>query len=301
MKAVTLIKSTKMKKTLLWCCIAILLFSQYPAVSLMAKGASDSQRIAEVEAFVKELYEAQTNRDVYWIRERMDDDDVIDWAVMLITLYSDDLGFQKYDNIEVEVYATSNEDYFVAVVAYDLMIEWDGEEIALPGIVSFVVWQDEDSQWRIAYDYSLSDELGDEIYRLMTSDELTDRFNSVTEEFHDILVSRPRLITQLSEVSSQVEKWVLSEILTVNDTRDENDIWDYLFGEENGILTASFNEEEDDVYIVQKGDCLWGIAEREFGDGMYWVRLYEANRDVIGGNPDLLWVGTELDLAYEEE
>lgn len=88
------------------------------------------------------------------------------------------------------------------------------------------------------------------------------------------------------------------EIPGENDTWDDDDIWDYLFGEENGILTASFNEEEDNIYIVQEGDCLWNIAEREFGDGMYWVKLYEVNRDVIGENPDLLWAGTELELLY---
>ena len=194
----TLIKSTKVKKAALWCCIAILLFSQYPTVNLMAKDTSDSQRTAEVAAFVKELYEAQTDRDVYWIRERLEEDDVIDWAIMLSTLYSDDFGFQKYDNIEVQVYTTSSENHFVAVVAYDIVIEWNEEELALPGIDSFVLWQNENSQWCVTYEYSLSEELGDEIYQLMSSDELADRFNSIEEEFHDILVCRPELITWLS-------------------------------------------------------------------------------------------------------
>ena len=290
MKTVTLEKSQKVKKAVIWCCIAILLFSQYPAVSLMAKETSDSQKTAEVAAFVKELYEAQTDRDVYWIRERLEDDDVIDWAIMLSTLYSDDFGFQKYDNIEVQVYTTSSEDHFVAVVAYDIMIEWNEEELALPGIDSFVVWQNENSQWCITYEYSLSEELGDEIYQLMSSDELADRFNFIEEEFHDILVCRPNLITRLIEVRSQVEKWFFGEILKENDAGDENDVWDYLFGEENGILTTSFNGEEDNLYIVQRGDCLGDIAERQFGDGMYWIKLYETNRDAIGEDPDLLWV-----------
>lgn len=294
-------KSTKVKKAVLWCCTAVLLFSQYPAVSLMAKETSDSQKTAEVAAFVKELYEAQTDRDVYWIRERLDDDDVIDWAIMLGTLYSDNFGFQEYNNIEVQVYSTSSENHFVAVVAYDIVIEWNEEELALPGIDSFVLWQNENSQWCVTYEYSLSEELGDEIYQLMSSDELADRFNSIEEEFHDILVCRPELIIWLSEVRSQVEKWFFGEILTENGTWNENDVWDYLFGEENGILTASFNAEEDNIYIVQKGDCLWGIAEREFGDGMYWIKLYKANRDAIGEDSDLLWVGTELDLVYEED
>lgn len=45
------------------------------------------------------------------------------------------------------------------------------------------------------------------------------------------------------------------------------------------------------VYIVQPGDTL-----SEIGDslGMNWVDLYEANRDVVGDNPNLIFPGQEL-------
>jgi len=45
------------------------------------------------------------------------------------------------------------------------------------------------------------------------------------------------------------------------------------------------------VYIVQPGDTL-----SEIGDalGMNWVDLYEANRDVVGDNPNLIHPGQEL-------
>ena len=296
-----LIKNNVIKIMVLWCCIANLLLSQYSTVSRVTKNISDIQKMTEVKVFVKELYEAQTNKDVYWIRERLDDDDVIDWVLRLCLLYSDDFGFQEYDNLEVKAYTTSTEDYLVAVVAYDVIIERNGEELALPGYESFVVWQNENSQWCITYEHGLSDELMDEIYQLMISNELVDLFNAVSSEFNDILTRRPELAIWLSELGSETEKRVISEIFVKNSTWNENDIWDYLFGEENGILTASFSEEEDNIYTVQKGDSLWSIAEREFGDGMYWVKLYEVNRDVIGENPDLLRVGTELDLIYEKD
>ena len=51
-----------------------------------------------------------------------------------------------------------------------------------------------------------------------------------------------------------------------------------------------------DSYIVKKGDCLWDIAEEQLGDGMLWSGLYERNQDVIGDNPDLLYVGITLQL-----
>ena len=49
-------------------------------------------------------------------------------------------------------------------------------------------------------------------------------------------------------------------------------------------------------YVVQKGDCLWDIAEEQLGDGMHWSGLYEQNKDLIGENPDLLYVGITLQL-----
>lgn len=45
------------------------------------------------------------------------------------------------------------------------------------------------------------------------------------------------------------------------------------------------------VYVVQPGDTL-----SEIGDslGVNWVDLYEANRDVVGDNPNLIFPGQEL-------
>ena len=64
-------------------------------------------------------------------------------------------------------------------------------------------------------------------------------------------------------------------------------------------LPGQENEEIADVqetYIVREGDCLWSIAEEQFGDGMYWSNIYEANCELIGDNPDLLYVGWELKM-----
>ena len=47
-----------------------------------------------------------------------------------------------------------------------------------------------------------------------------------------------------------------------------------------------------DLYTVVQGDCLWNIAKARYGSGIDYIRIYEANRDVIGDNPDLIYPGT---------
>ncbi len=41
---------------------------------------------------------------------------------------------------------------------------------------------------------------------------------------------------------------------------------------------------------VQKGDTLWAISRERFGDGVLYVKLFEANRDAIR-DPDLIYPG----------
>jgi nucleoid-associated protein YgaU len=47
-------------------------------------------------------------------------------------------------------------------------------------------------------------------------------------------------------------------------------------------------------YVVQPGDTLRSIAQDAYGDAAQWPRIYDANRDVIGNNPDALYAGMRL-------
>jgi nucleoid-associated protein YgaU len=47
-------------------------------------------------------------------------------------------------------------------------------------------------------------------------------------------------------------------------------------------------------YIVQEGDTMRGVAEKVYGDANLWPRIYDANRDLIGANPDAVQVGMHL-------
>jgi nucleoid-associated protein YgaU len=47
------------------------------------------------------------------------------------------------------------------------------------------------------------------------------------------------------------------------------------------------------TYVVVKGDSLSKIAQRAYGDGNKWRKIYEANKDVIK-DPDLIYPGQSL-------
>jgi len=53
---------------------------------------------------------------------------------------------------------------------------------------------------------------------------------------------------------------------------------------------------EGTTYTTVKGDYLWAIAIRAYGDGYAWVKIYNANQDKIGANPNRLFTGLELTL-----
>lgn len=44
-------------------------------------------------------------------------------------------------------------------------------------------------------------------------------------------------------------------------------------------------------YTVVSGDTLWGIARRHYGKGTEWRRIWEANKPMTSGNPDLIYPG----------
>lgn len=48
------------------------------------------------------------------------------------------------------------------------------------------------------------------------------------------------------------------------------------------------------VHVVEKGDTLTAIALKYYGNAGEFMKIYEANKEVIGDNPDRILVGQEL-------
>ncbi len=63
---------------------------------------------------------------------------------------------------------------------------------------------------------------------------------------------------------------------------------------ESGEITSGKKVADISEYTVEKGDSLWKIAEKIYGDGYSWVKIYQANQEKIGANPGLIFSGTVL-------
>lgn len=50
------------------------------------------------------------------------------------------------------------------------------------------------------------------------------------------------------------------------------------------------------MYTVENGDCLWNIAKKFYGNGSKYTVIYNANKGVIGGNPNLVYPGQVLTI-----
>jgi len=50
------------------------------------------------------------------------------------------------------------------------------------------------------------------------------------------------------------------------------------------------------TYTVVRGDSLWKISKKFYGTGSKWRTIYNANRSLIGGNPNLIHPGQVLKI-----
>jgi nucleoid-associated protein YgaU len=56
----------------------------------------------------------------------------------------------------------------------------------------------------------------------------------------------------------------------------------------------------DQTYEVKAGDTLLSIAEDVYGDSTKWRRIYDANKDLIGADPDKLKLEQKLKIPPKE-
>ena len=62
--------------------------------------------------------------------------------------------------------------------------------------------------------------------------------------------------------------------------------------------TTSPEPKQDITYTVKRGDCLYNIAKKFYGNGSKYTKIYEANKDKIK-NPNLIYAGQVFVIPSE--
>lgn len=59
----------------------------------------------------------------------------------------------------------------------------------------------------------------------------------------------------------------------------------------NKTRTQGSTQKKSKTYTVVSGDSLNKIARKTYGDGSQWSKIYNANKSIIGKNPNLISIG----------
>ncbi len=92
-------------------------------------------------------------------------------------------------------------------------------------------------------------------------------------------------------------QFVIAEVEEVMIPADKASLFEDRQIEERQEITGEVRVSTKE-YVIQSGDTLWGIAQREYGNGKQWNRIYEFNKSVIA-NPNRPKKGTRIQIPIE--
>lgn len=64
--------------------------------------------------------------------------------------------------------------------------------------------------------------------------------------------------------------------------------------------TSGETDDAGRTYVVKSGDTLWKIAQEVYGKGSKYMKIFEANKDILD-NPDKIFPGQELKIPDLED
>lgn len=110
--------------------------------------------------------------------------------------------------------------------------------------------------------------------------------------------SRKRFIKHFSVKTRQRTVASRRRLLAVAEAHP-NPTWEQINPGAGSTGSGATSQREQETYVVVRGDSLWKIAKRKYGDGRKWRRIYAANRELIGSNPNLIHPGQQLVIPAE--
>lgn len=113
---------------------------------------------------------------------------------------------------------------------------------------------------------------------------------------HQIAKPQPqRVETQPAQQQFKSEQIAQNQtdLQPANTTDATSVVGDQAVGASTGAATSS-------TYTIRAGDCLWNIAKNQMGDALKWQDIFNANKDILGSNPDLIQPGTTINLPGQE-
>ena len=238
----------------------------------------------EVAEFVTAYYEANSPQRIDTLADYVADPESLDFQASLITLQvAFEHGFTGLENISVIVYPMSDGEHWVVPVSSEWVIQ--GFDVRLPGLKAELVGRNPKGELQIESsndDAEWDEALIKEMRELCLSDEVIDLNTEIATKYNGIIADNPDMAEWLLRLNEEVDKAKAEAADRITYDREDAD-------KENSAGKGK-------RYTVKKGDCLWDIAETQLGDGMRWSGIYKANKALIGDDPDLLYVGIELEL-----
>lgn len=250
------------------------------AVVQTGAAAGEEQEIVE---FVTAYRKACSPEGIDTLQDYVDDPEEQDFQTDLLRNQATfKLGIKGWENIKVVACPMSDGKHWVASVSGDLITE--DFDFGIPGLNVVLVERNEKGELKIVSDNGsgFSDVFLGEVQEISLSDAMQDHNNEIAVAYNALLAEHPELVEWLESTQMAIDEElseILEETLPVRTDAKEKKV-----------------DTKKDTYTVQKGDCLWDIAQEYLGEGMLWSALYETNKVVIGDNPDLLYVGITLQL-----
>lgn len=247
-------------------CIVLLVLA-VPGRAVRAEVWYMQERI-EVDILIREYYKACSEGDTERAKQLIA---MKPYEEEILGKWAKACGVERYDVLMVEAYWLRENSDWVIYVEYNMILEDTG--VAIPGSAGYLLHRGEDG-WE---DYSSrAGDLEEEIAAVTQGEHYSGRVADVNRRYNEVLEAHPELQEWPGTLTETIRRGMLGEAEPEAEEAD----------------AASY-------YEVQRGDCLWNIAREKLGSGLEWPILYEENRDVIGKDSNLIWIGTKLRIRQE--